>query len=439
MIKVLKALSYSVLILVALAWFGHTALQVKSGAKSGFIANTIYDLSSFPATVIEVLSSNEIRNIPPTYINEDQGFEAMNNLDYSLFAINSFYNQQAKAWDIKLFDLKNDSTIHSWELKKESFNPKRTLRKFENAEPRNPILLTDRSIIIASDETYNLYRIGENSEVLWHNTQTCFHHSLNVDADGNIWACVTDTAGVNHYQQSHLHEYRDDRICKIDVETGQILYEKRINEILIENGYLNFVYGFGNEVVMHVSADPIHLNDIEPALSDSEFWNKGDLFISIRHRSLVFQYRPETNKIIRLFYGPFLNQHDVDIISDHEIAIFNNNCSTVGKFNPDGVYTDSFVVDSLGGTQVLKYNFMDSSYTAIYPQWMEQEKVFTYSEGEFELLSNGDMYVESQNNGKIYLFGQSGTILKKTFKTPINGMIELPHWLRIYEDISFAF
>ena len=73
--------------------------------------------------------------------------------------------------------------------------------------------------------------------------------------------------------------------------------------------------------------DPIHLNDIEPALYDSKYWKKGDLFLSSRHQSAIIHYRPEINKVINYLTGPFSQQHDVDIISDEEISIFDNNNS----------------------------------------------------------------------------------------------------------------
>ena len=44
--------------------------------------------------------------------------------------------------------------------------------------------------------------------------------------------------------------------------------------------------------------DGLHLNDIQPALTDSPYWKKGDLFLSLRHKSLILLYRPSTGKII---------------------------------------------------------------------------------------------------------------------------------------------
>ena len=40
---------------------------------------------------------------------------------------------------------------------------------------------------------------------------------------------------------------------------------------------------------------------------------------------MVILYRPSTNKIIKIIEGEFYNQHDVDIIDENKISIYNNN------------------------------------------------------------------------------------------------------------------
>ena len=58
---------------------------------------------------------------------------------------------------------------------------------------------------------------------------------------------------------------------------------------------------------------------------DGPYWRKGDLFLSLRSPSTVMLYRPATNKVIWRKDGPWSKQHDVDILDDHRISIFNNN------------------------------------------------------------------------------------------------------------------
>lgn len=431
--RILRVISVLVVCLALLCLYSYAVTLSVNGKKDlGVFDEPLKTFATFPQTVQEVLSSKEIQNIPPTYTNADASFEQLNQLDYDLYGLNSFYNRHVDCWDIRLFNFKNDSVVYSWHLDKSAYNYVGSDKQFANAEPRNCIILPDSSLLLANDESKNLYRIDKDSKVMWHTTSRWFHHSLNLDAEGNLWVGTQEMGTVNHFRQTHVHEVLNDYLTQIDVETGEVIWEKRVSQILMDNGYINFVYGFGNKVVNRYSKDPLHLNDIEPALKDGPYWKKGDLLISLRHRSLVFLYRPSTNKVLRLIYGPFLNQHDVDVVSDSTIAIFNNNVSTVGRWYENMTYGKEVVVDSLDSTEILIYNFRDSTFSKHLKEQFLREKIFSYTEGEQEILPNGDTYVESQNDGKMYIMNEDEVLVKKVFDTDIDGMIEQPHWLRIY-------
>jgi hypothetical protein len=76
--------------------------------------------------------------------------------------------------------------------------------------------------------------------------------------------------------------------------------------------------------------DPTHLNDIQPVLADGPYWKKGDLFVSLRNISSIMLYRPSTDQIVWMKRGPWLSQHDVDILDDHRISVYDNNVQDRG-------------------------------------------------------------------------------------------------------------
>src|SRR5690606_40126395 len=49
------------------------------------------------------------------------------------------------------------------------------------------------------------------------------------------------------------------------------------------------------------------------------------LFLSFRHMSMIMLYRPATDEIVWKKQGPWLAQHDVDILDATRIGVFNNN------------------------------------------------------------------------------------------------------------------
>ena len=436
--KILTSAAFIVVIFTFLSVYGHLVIVFTNHNNTGnlfYRAFNSYIL--FPKKVHEVLISNEWKGIPPTYIKRDTSFKQINKLTYDLYGLRSHYVNKLDRWQVDLFNFKNDSILHVWKLEKEDFNF--TRRQYENAAPNSPILLEDRSLLLFCGNTFNLFRLDDRSQILWHNKSRNFHHSMNLANDGNIWVCTSNIRGIRDNRYSGVKSYKDDFITKISVESGEVIYEKSISQILIENGYKNFIYGVHHDGFSRGTIDPLHLNDIEPALYDSQYWKKGDLFISLRNISVILVYRPIDNKIVHLLYGPFLNQHDVDILSPEEISIFNNNVTTTGQkvpfsreFETPTIYQDSFY-----NSEILIYDFTDSSYKQYVPNHFEDERIQTRSQGLSEILNNGDVYVESQNNGKVYILNDEEVVLAKQFDAPIKNMIHRPHWIRIYENVKF--
>ncbi len=437
--RTLKIISAFVLISALLSLYSYcVSLAAKGGRRLGVFTEPLNSFALFPKKIITVLTSKELSGIPPTYTHNNPGFKSVNNLNYDLYGLNAFYNLNDNRWDVRLFNFKNDSIIHQWQIKKENLDFSQTERQFKNSEPRNCILLPNKSLIAACDETQNLFKLDKNSNIVWHNNSKLFNHALNLDADSNIWVCTSAARGVKNYDSDKILSYTDNFITKVDVETGEILFDKSVSEILIENGYKNYVYGVSNRVVDKPTGgtDPIHLNDIQPILNDSKYWKKGDLFLSIRNKSLVFLYRPKSNKIIHLLSGPFLLQHDVDIISEKEISLFNNNYATIGQRYRYHI-SNVNAVDSLSSSEIIIYNFEDSTYRKHLKHQFENERISSWTEGFHEILSTGDVYVESQNEGKVFIMNKDAILLRKVFNTPIDNMVEQPHWIRIYESLDF--
>lgn len=429
--KIIIVLSKMILGLALLSVFAGAIRHVHiDGKRFGALTNSLIAFSKFPALAFTVLT--EIVN-PERLQNFDPDFESFNYLDYDIFALNASFD--SSKWIIRLMNLRNDSTIYEWYLEEENYL--KAWRTFSHSEPRFPILLSDTSIVIHNDESNNLFRLDANSEILWHNTEHRFHHSINLGVDGNIWACTSNKVQLTPQDI----EYWDNYLTKIDVQNGEVLYHKSLSEILIENDLSYLIHGYAN-VVPRSGSDPLHLNEIEPVLKNGLYWNEGDLFLSLRHRSMILLYRPSTNKVIRTIQGPFFNQHDIDILTDSTISFFNNNVTSlqnVKDAHPDG-NSEYKLLPNLSmnvSAEVLKYNLNDSSFSSLYPEQFVENHIYARTQGTHHILANGDLFVDNTNTGKVYLFSANGTVLKKYFNEPINGRVENAHWVRIYENLDF--
>ncbi len=326
---------------------------------------------------------------------------------------------------VDIIDLNNFRVIHTykhniskmWEQiqNKEEFSRVKIDSSPMRFEYRHPLILNDGSLI--SDGEYSPeFKIDFCSNLMWINDQERFHHSKMLDHEKNIWISGQLFPFSKIVQKFKSKGFNDDAIIKINTN-GKILYKKSIIEILIENKLGN-VENFIQERFL---IDPLHLNDIEPALSDTKFWKKGDIFLSIRNQSAIIHFRPVTNKVINYITGPFSQQHDVDIISEKEISIFNNN-----NFLSNNEYTE-----------VLIYNFETNQFKKLFNDELQKENFKTLSNGLSQILNDGSLKVEETDHGRIILFNNKGQKEWEFVNKDINGDIGRLSWSRIIEDELF--
>ena len=353
------------------------------------------------------------------------GFNKYLETERDLLLVLPKYNNDLERSEVEVIDLKNFKTIHTYrhdinsmyELYDKS-RPEIKKSIIDDApirfEYRHPLILKDGSLI--SDSDYSpIFKLDLCSKLLWLNQESIFHHSKMMDHDGNIWvpARMFPYSQVIGNTYKEFGEYDDDAIVKINLD-GKILYIESVSEILLKNKII------GDSIFFNKISDPIHLNDIEPALNNTKFWNKGDLFLSIRHQSTILHYRPSTNKVINYIKGPFFMQHDVDIISEKEISIFNNNNTPLGNYN----------------SEVLIYNFETKKFSKKFNDSLINEKFKTYSQGLSEILNDGSMLVEEQNKGRLILFNNKGEKEWEYVNKDKNNDVYFISWARIIEDRS---
>jgi len=331
---------------------------------------------------------------------------------------------------VDIVDLNNFEVIHTYKHNIAEMNDKITNTKefprikIDNSPIRfiyrHPLLLSDGSLI--SDSDYSIeFKIDFCSNLKWINDQRIFHHSKMLDHEGNIWIggqMSPKSKYVKKYQPIGLDIFLDDSAMKINTD-GKILYEKSVTEILIENKIFpeNFIETFHKYNI----EDPIHLNDIEPAFSDTKYWKKGDVFLSILQFSAIIHYRPSTNKIINYITGPFSAQHDVDIISDKEISIFNNN---------------NFVVESQY-SEVVIYNFETKKFRTLFNDQLQKNNFKTMAGGLSHIFNDGALMVDEQYHGRIILFNNEGEKEWEFVNIDKNGDIGYIFWSRVIEDVRF--
>lgn len=355
-------------------------------------------LSSF---ISNVQHFNENKN--PMLV-EDR-FQLKNGFNYSPDFKGSKDYILTSAWDdvdqqtvIKLIRINDGKLLHKWfvaidELNK-SFNTTNTYGVVNSQDKYttrllHPLLLNNGSVVVGGG---GISLIDKNAKIRWSNKVNC-HHSIEQDSDGNIWICGynTDRNIADKFQ------IKDDAIQKIDIKTGKLLFQKSVFKMLIENGYEMADLFINPGLVRDVNyLGYIHLNDVQPVLTDSKYWKKGDLFLSLRHQNLVLLYRPSTNKIIWSKRGPWLKQHDITILDSNRISIFGNDVI-------DAKYSTESKQLIHGHNVIYVYNFSNNQLSTPYNQFFKSSKIGTITEGRCRILPDGTIFVEESNYGRLLL------------------------------------
>ena len=418
--------------------FGVLVRQELVGSiKAGWVSKTALTLAEIPVNLKKIIVSDlQVEDRFPSL----DGFNGTPNSQESYLLL-SRYDGDLQEGVVELVDLRTFEILHTWNPDIDAFNDsvekvdefKFLNRDFNNRRfiLRHPLLTRDNGLIFKMFSP--LFKINSCSNLLIKNTHNKFHHSLELDSDGYIYVPSQmfpqslpsiKVGNKTGSEAGYESGFNDDAIVKLS-PNGEILFEKSVSEIFIDNGLEYLLFSVGDS---YFDVDPIHLNDIQPVNFDGKFWKKGDVFLSLRHQSMVFLYRPSTNEIIWKGTGPFYHQHDVDILDKNRISIFNNNSKN---------FIDADVVD--GHNEVIIYNFKTNEYSSYLKDSLIENDVRTLDQGRSQILTNRDLFIEETNYGRTLYFNADGSLRWTHVNRADDGNVYKVGWSRILytqEDIQ---
>ena len=276
----------------------------------------------------------------------------------------------------------------------------------------HPLLLQNGDLIVKDHES-PLMRIDACANLKWRLDKDFYHHSTELDATGAIWVPAriepSEVPGTSA-------EFLDEALFQVSLD-GEILFKKSLTNILIDNGFERDLFAQGN-----YNRDPVHLNDIQPVLEDGPFWKRGDLFLSIRHLSMIALYRPSEDRIVWQQQGPWAAQHDVDILDENRIAIYNNNSYRYRRRGEPVVK---------GLNEIVVYDFRTDQVSRPWQPFFEKYNIKAFAEGLFELLPGGYLLVDEATSARLLLLDRSGKMVAEFVNRASDGKVYHLGWSRI--------
>lgn len=441
--KVVKAMQIVLLIFFA-AWFV-SWFSIKAERRGEFDRNiaerTVVALRDAPRTVEEFLrlaaggkehqeivldketdalalgSLNEIEAVPENLYLLHYRFEGGNS--GTVFLQNIKNGEVAKSWTIPLSEVFQDlqeTKLQIRNYRKEnksslSLDEHRVANTLAAIQINSPWMMDNGDLLFNCGSLGPTYRIDGEGKVCWRSKEMT-HHSIEVDHNGDIWTCALNLDNSTAIE----NDFREDAVLCLSPE-GKTKEYYSITDILKKNGLFTSLVASAPAYRQEYGRDPYHLNDVLPVPSDGPFWKTGDLFLSMRQKNLVMQFRPLDQTVRWHQQGPWLTQHDISILNESQIAIFNNNAWLLNN------------AMSAEGSNIAVFDFQDQT-----TKFTDQGWFATKTEGRQARTPDGLLLVEETNQG-IYMLINEDEQLVCRFYIPYhsdNTNAMNPTWGRFY-------
>lgn len=244
------------------------------------------------------------------------------------------------------------------------------------------------------------FNINTGKEV-WR-VEGAFHHSVEVDSEGNIWACGALAPGVllpKNRSNLLTQNFEDQALVKVS-RSGTIMDVISVSDLLTSSGNEYLLYGCSNP---RLNIDPIHLNHVYPVKSDFGLIKKGSILVSLRNISTILIVEPVSKKILWSKTGPWMNQHCVTPVGNSQLTVLDNHAFSFGSGN--------YFLDSNWKTRVLTHN-LESNKTHDVDLGLNGLRIQIPIEGRAIPTPSGSWILEDSIHGTIFLIENQKIVLK---------------------------
>ena len=216
------------------------------------------------------------------------------------------------------------------------------------------------------------------------------------------------------------------KVQKLSLE-GEILKEIDIIDLLLRNDLYGLLFLSSRGMKMRVGH--LHLNDVDefPLGMESKLFEPGDLMVSLRNINTILVFDPETLKIKFISSGRFLRKHDPDFLPGDRISVFDNR-NLQPSPNPESLTSRIVEIDARDGS------------AKVVLQGEGDHRFFSSIMGVHQRLANGNILVNSSDEGRVIEFAPDGTIMwhfENRIPEKKNGRVYMATLLPEHMDSAF--
>lgn len=280
-----------------------------------------------------------------------------------------------------------------------------------NIDIHGAVILPDGSVVF-NFEYAGLVKMDRCQNVVW-TLPHATHHSVERAENGGFW--VPGRRVNTHDSEPNFppftESFYEDLILKVS-ESGEIIYQLSVLDLLYENGLEGFLTANREMLVSGVDSgsEILHLNkitELDSRLADDfEMFAPGDLALSIRDMNLILVFDPNTRKIKWWQVGPWLRQHDPEFKPGGTMLVFNNNIYR-NAFNNDRSMSDLSIPRV---TNIIEVDPRSGASKIAFGGSQAQE-LLSVIRGKVESTPNGGLLITESEGGRAVESNQSGEIV----------------------------
>lgn len=170
---------------------------------------------------------------------------------------------------------------------------------------------------------YGLVKLDRDSNVLWSYLEHA-HHDFDIAADGAIYVLTHAFTNevIEHFER--LDRPRLDDFLVVLSPEGEELRRVSLTHALVRSRYKSLLYS----VPYFALGDPLHTNAVqvldEAKAANFPFGQPGQVLLSFREPGMVALLDLEREEIVWATRGPWLGQHDPNLLDNGHILLFDN-------------------------------------------------------------------------------------------------------------------
>lgn len=277
---------------------------------------------------------------------------------------------------------------------------------------------------------YGMVKLDKDANIIWKNLDH-FHHDFTTTPDGTIYALTQDfrsnpIEGVDHLEMPVM----DDYVAVLSPD-GEITKKVSLIDALNRSEFRRLLW----RVPYYSLGDPLHTNSVD-VLDEGDAARLGKKIPAAAAGQVLLSFRElaggtvalldvDKKKLVWAARGPWLSQHDADILPSGNIMVFDNR----GHFGP---YGKSRIVEVDPATGGIVWQYKGS----------KGQRLQSLIRSDQQPLANGNVLITESDGGRLLEVTRDGEIVWE-YINPVRGgpdkkRIPIVSWAQRIDPLSLS-